>query len=56
MKNLNAKKLHHQFSDTLDVKYKISVFILGAAKENCKTIRTGNVLYSNIANLLGHKE
>ena len=53
-KNPIARKSLRQFSETLDVKHKTSFHSLGAAKAKCKSIITGNVLWSNIANRRVH--
>ena len=53
-KNTSARKSLHKFSETIDVKHKTAIRSLGAAKEKHKTIKTGNVLWSNIENLRGH--
>ena len=45
-KNHSARKPLSQFEETSYVKHKTDVFRLGAAKENSKTIITGNELWS----------
>ena len=48
-KNPSARKLFRKISETLDVKHKTAVCRLVASKEICKAIKTGNVLWPNIA-------
>ena len=53
-KNPIARKTLNKFSKTLDVKHKTSICRTGKSREKYKEIKTGNVLWSNIENSLGH--
>ena len=46
-KKPRSRKPFSKFSESLDFKHKTDVRKLGAAKENCKSTKTGNVLWPN---------
>ena len=53
-KNLSAIKSLRQFSETLYVKNNDAILWLGVAKAKRKTIKTDNMLWSNITKRRGH--
>ena len=52
-KNPRSRKSFRQFSETLDVKHKTVVSTFCVAKLNLKTIKKGNLLWSNITKRRG---
>ena len=53
-KNHIPRKSLYQFSKILDVKHKTGLSRIDAAKAKRKAIKTGNMLWSNIAKRLVH--
>ena len=53
-KKLSARKSICQFSESLDAKHKTADRGLGAANTKRESIRTGNILWSNISNQRSH--
>ena len=54
VKQSNARKSIHQFSETLDIKPKTDVRRLCAAKSKCRAIIVGSMLWSSITKRRGH--
>ena len=52
--NTSSRKPLRQFIETMDVKHKTNIRRFGAAKENRKATKTGNMLWSKISKRLGH--
>ena len=54
MKITSARKLLHEFIETLDVKHNTVVWRFGAAKSKSKAIKKVNMLWSHIKKRRGH--